>query len=116
VESGVRDVTFPVDDPVAAAKRARYRSEDYENALGFSDDAKYLLVSLTNPSTLDSRFVIWDTESGKRVAIVSNSRGRFDTFCFSPNGKLLATMNNEGSVTIWSMTEILRRGIEEVPR
>jgi WD40 repeat protein len=116
LESGVRDVSFPVDDPVAAAKRTRYGSADYETALGFSDDSKYLLVSLTNSSSLDSRFIIWDTESGKRAAIVPSPRGRFDAFRFSPNGSLLATMNVDGSVTVWSMAEILRRGVEEPSR
>jgi WD40 repeat protein len=113
LESGARDIVLPVGDPVSAAKRGRYNGPDHITAIGFSEDAKYLLVGLRNFSTLTSSFVIWNTETGRRAASVSCARGFFTDFRFSPSGDVLATMNAEGSVTIWNVKEILRRGAEQ---
>ncbi|XP_076388519.1 uncharacterized protein LOC100881755 isoform X4 [Megachile rotundata] len=55
-------------------------------------------------SGLDKTAVIWETSSGKVVAITSEHRRYVACCAFSKDGNLLATGSNDKSVIVWDLT------------
>jgi len=77
------------------------------NSIAFSPDGTLLAVS----GILDTTFQIWSTTTLKRVAMVDDTQntklpksfGGVISLAFSPDGRLLATANEDGFVRIYSV-------------
>lgn len=55
---------------------------------------------------------IWDTASGRLARDLRGATSRINSLAFSPDGKVLASVDNEGSLTLWdSSTGALTRSV-----
>jgi WD40 repeat protein len=73
------------------------KGDDTEVNMVFSPDGK-LLAYPSFPVQ------VWDLATGKAVdPAISNGSGKPNWMAFSPNGKLLATADNDGTVQLWDL-------------
>ena len=73
--------------------------------IAFSPDTQ-LLASTSRDDTNDDAesIIVWDVESGKRVAYLTGHAGCIYRLCFSPCGRFLASGGEEdGTVLIWDV-------------
>src|SRR5262249_40414533 len=65
--------------------------------LGFSPDGRWLAVGA-------SRFVVlWDIASSSQHRRLTGHTKQVNSVCFSPDGSLLATGSNDGTVRFWDV-------------
>lgn len=65
------------------------------------------LVATSGPSYQDSTIQIWDAVSGEiRESFGAGHNDHVSRLAFSPNGKLLATSNLNGRVTLWDAATV----------
>jgi WD40 repeat protein len=72
----------------------RYVSE----AAAFSNDSKMLAVVNT-----DSNIVIWDLVLGKPSMLLPGDATQIDAIVYHPNGHMLATAGQDGTIVLWSI-------------
>ena len=73
--------------------------------LTFSSDT-HLLASTSRDNTNDDAesIIVWDVESGERVACLAGHTGYIYRLCFSPCGRFLASGGEEdGTVLVWDV-------------
>lgn len=85
--------------------------------LAFSDDGRRLVSLDIFPDDVDDaddvndvleRYPIhlWDVAAGQPIGRLGQS-GRFKAIAFSPNGRLLASVSDDGTVTIWDISALI---------
>lgn len=91
------------------------------SALAFSPDGRTLAVATSRPGPLfdngaDVR--TWELASGKERSVISEEpgNGSFGDLRFSPDGKLLAGVQQLGGVTIWDATTWKKKRVLEDAR
>lgn len=73
--------------------------EKQVTALAFSPDEQTLASG-----TEDGNIAVWDTESGKRLFLLTHTqKNAVTTVSFSPNGMYLASGATDGSVILWNV-------------
>lgn len=68
----------------------------------FSPDGKFFAHKDTDPYGNQNKIVIRDA-TGKRVSALSGNVGRLMSIAFSPNGEMLASSNELGSIYFWDV-------------
>ncbi|KAF3763482.1 WD40 repeat-like protein, partial [Cryphonectria parasitica EP155] len=68
------------------------------NWLSFSSDDALLLACLDNGQT-----DVWDTDTGKRVAVLGGHSSWVHFAAFAPDDKLVATASYDGLVRLWDL-------------
>lgn len=48
---------------------------------------------------------VWETASGKEVALLKKHNQRIEALTFSPSGKLLASGSNDGNIKVWHLAQ-----------
>ena len=71
-------------------------------ALAFSDDSKTLAIG----DSWDIRLIEVDT--GHLITTLSKHNGRVKALAFSPNGKILASGSEDGTILIWDLDKIMK--------
>lgn len=69
---------------------------DRVNAARFSPDSKRFLTA-----SLDNTAKLWDTRTGKLLAVLSGHKQGVSSAEFSPDGKMIFTADGSGAVRIW---------------
>lgn len=72
------------------------------NALAFSSDSKTLALG----DMLDIRLIEVDT--GDLITTLSGNNSDISALAFSPNGKVLASGNEDGTILIWDLEKIMK--------
>src|ERR1051326_286994 len=67
-------------------------------AVAFSSDSKLLATA-----SADKRVMLWNVETGKRVATLSEDADVVSAVAFSPDGKSLATGSFDRTVKLWDL-------------
>lgn len=72
-------------------------TESYEvHAVAFSADSRSLVTANSNNAQ------IWDTKTGKRLAVLTGHTATINDARFSRDGKLLATAADDGTARLWN--------------
>ena len=73
--------------------------------IAFSPDTQWLASTSRDDTNADAEsIIVWDIESGERVACLSGHTGCVYRLCFSPCGRFLASGGEEdGTVIIWDV-------------
>lgn len=73
--------------------------------IAFSPDTQLLASTIRDDTNDDAEsIIVWDVESGERVACLTGHTGYIYRLCFSPCGRFLASGGEEdGTVIIWSV-------------
>lgn len=53
---------------------------------------------------------IWNLRTGRLAARVHGHRGALRTLAFSPNGKEFLSASDDGTLVVWDLAEVLRKG------
>jgi WD40 repeat protein len=72
--------------------------------LRFSPDGSVLLAGDN-----DGAVRFFDPRSGRLLLRLEGHRGPVDAFAFSPDGRRLATLSQDGTALVWDMEEVLHR-------
>ncbi|PRQ01217.1 AAA-like domain-containing protein [Enhygromyxa salina] len=48
---------------------------------------------------------VWERDTGRRVASLTSIAGTIDALALSPSGRRLAALSEEGSLTVWNLSE-----------
>jgi eukaryotic-like serine/threonine-protein kinase len=67
--------------------------------LNYSHDGHFLAAG---SAFHDPRIFVWDTKTGKRVAILEGHQGFIADVSFSPDGKLLASASGDQTIKLWN--------------
>ena len=73
--------------------------------IAFSPDTRLLASTSRNDTNNDAEsIIVWDVESGERVACLTGHTGYIYRLCFSPCGRFLASGGEEdGTVFVWDV-------------
>jgi WD40 repeat protein len=88
-------------DPIPEGARNRLGSVRLRQAAGFSSvcfttDGKGLITGRAGPS-------LWEVATGKLLRRFGTYREQFNIVAVSPNGKMLAAGNTDGTIRLWSL-------------
>jgi WD40 repeat protein len=67
--------------------------------LEYSPDGRFLAAG---SAFNDSRILVWDTKTDKRVATLEGHQGFIANVTFSPDGKLLASASGDQTIKLWN--------------
>ncbi len=101
---GARITLFNADS--GKASRTIVASDPYVGHLAFTPDGSHLLAAIGNGSVsgTGSTIAIWDTATGKQIAVLPGVKSDVHAVAISADGKLLATANHQGNSTkIWDL-------------
>lgn len=92
------------DDPLPAHALRRLGSQHWRHgatviALAFTPDGKHLLSA-----GRDGAIRLWDSTSGRQIAVLESNRGPIHAFALSPDGKTFASVSKEHEVRLRDAT------------
>ena len=106
--AGEDDIICLWDANIGVRKKTFYGHEDYVSSVAFSPDG-HLIASTSNG---DETLLLWDTNTGKIKATISNRFG--SSAAFSPDGSLI--VSGGWALRLWDATTgDLKQFVESIP-
>jgi WD40 repeat protein len=100
-ESGEVTMALPLSGPQGIPVNA----ED----VAYSPQSDFVVAAVAAGGRAWTGFNVWSLATGKLVATVPTTRGSIQDLVFRPDGKRLATVNADNSITLWDFAEITRQ-------
>ena len=79
--------------------------------MAWSPDGKTIASACIEERTLDwgttAEYTIrlWNVSTGKNTATLKSNEGQINAVAWSPNGKILASANDDGTIRLWDVTD-----------
>ncbi len=94
--TGAGDGTTRIWDVVTKTEILKIASTGRMAALGVSDDGTWIVTGSEGNDA-----VVWNTQSGARVAVLKGHEAAITAARFAPGGQVLATGDNRGRCRLW---------------